>query len=282
MINDQKNKFLKTFTRRGKFLMLALDHRGSFKKYVKASAPESATDVEVVVVKGQIIAALKSGFSGVLIDPDWGLPGYRAAKATKPFLLCLEKTGYVEAGGDRNTELGYTGAQIKKMGASGAKLLLYFNPAGKNLAHQLQIAKQAMAEAGKNDLPLFLEIVTYGNEELGKTRAQWVTESLEYLIKNGVKPEVWKLEYPGDARSCAAITKLCGATPWILLTRGETFSVFARQLQTAVRAGAIGFLAGRALWQEIAKYTDEKTRQKFLRETVRARFKKINEIVLGK
>ncbi len=260
--------------------MLALDHRGSFKKYVKPEDPDSVTNEELIKIKGQIISAVEDQCSGVLIDVDWGLVGYKSK--AKPYLLPLEKSGYTDAAGERATELGYSAKQLKDWGASGAKLLLYFNPEAGNCEKQIEVAKQALEDAHQNDLPLFLEIVTYGNEELGKTRAQWVLRSVQMLLEHSVVPDVWKLEYPGDLESCKKITELVGTTPWILLTRGEKFVGFAEQLRDAVQAGAVGFLAGRALWQEIPDYKTEEDKQNFLHTEVANRFKIISEIVLSK
>jgi len=274
---------LEKFQNHGKFLMLALDHRGSFKKYVNPDNPEAATDVEVINTKKLIIEAVQDQFSGVLIDLDWGLPGYK--NKTKPYLLPMEKSGYTDKKGDRITDLGYSAKKIKSLGASGAKLLLYFNPEpacrtgrSKTCAKQIKTTKKALSDSHKNNLPFFLEIVTYGNEELNKSRSEWVLRSLEILLKNKIVPDVWKLEYPGDAESCKKITELVGPTPWILLTRGDSFEHFAKQLADAVAGGAVGFLAGRALWQEIADYKTEEEKKEFLNTVVADRFRKISKI----
>lgn len=271
---------LSAFQDKGKYLMLALDHRGSFKKYVKPENPESATDAEMVEIKGMIISALQDQFSGVLIDVGWGLPGYLSK--TKPYLLPLEKSGYTDSAGERATELEYSAKELVDLGAGGTKLLLYFNPEASNCDAQIAIAKKALEDSQANNLPLFLEIVTYGNEELGKSRAEWVLRSIQMLLEKNVIPDVWKLEYPGDLESCKKITELVGATPWILLTRGEKFDGFAKQLKNAVEAGAVGFLAGRALWQEIGACKTQEEKQNYLDTEVVQRFKIISEIVLSK
>jgi tagatose 1,6-diphosphate aldolase len=280
---------LTKFQDRGKFLMLALDHRGSFKKYINPGNPEAVTDQELIETKGMIIQSVQDQFSGVLIDSEWGLPALRSLPlpegelegvgANKPYLLPLEKSGYTDKAGERVTELGYTAAGIKEMGASGAKLLLYFNPESKTCDQQIVTAKLALADAHDNNLPFFLEIVTYGNEEFGKSRAEWVVRSLQMLLESGVVPDVWKLEYPGDLESCKKVSQLVGQTPWILLTRGEKFVVFEKQLQNAVAAGAVGFLAGRALWQEISDYKTDLEKKDFLSTVVADRFRKIVGIV---
>jgi len=268
--------------------MLALDHRASFKKYINPTNPDAVTDEELINTKAMIIEAVQDQFSGVLIDAEWGLLGYKLKN--KPYLLPLEKSGYTDKAGDRVTELGYTAAEIKSMGASGAKLLLYFNPEATTCDLQIATTKKALADAHENNLPFFLEIVTYGNEELdlpgvasakpGKSRAEWVLRSLQMLLNENIVPDVWKLEYPGDLESCQKINELVGQTPWILLTRGDSFEHFEKQLTDAVAAGAVGFLAGRALWQEIADYKTEPEKQEFLNTVVADRFRKISKICL--
>lgn len=275
------------FTDNGKYLMLALDHRGSFKKYVNPNNPESASDAEVIQTKEMIISALINKFSGVLLDPVWGLPAFAKATAgepaeikEKPYLLCLEESGYTAKDSERITELQYSCAQLKEWGASGAKILLYFNPAAKDAcAAQLATAQAALADAKKNALPIFLEIVTYGNEKNDNSRSRWVLQSLEKFLAAGIAPDVFKLEYPGDKDSCAAVSKMLGPIPWILLTRGENFEVFSKQLTDAVVGGAVGFLAGRALWQEIGGYPAIEEKQDYLKTIVSQRFDDISNIL---
>jgi len=264
---------LEIFQKNGKYLMLALDHRGSFKKYVNKKNSEAASDADVIGVKKMIIDAVYDEMSGVLIDPDWGLAAYKEKE--KPFLLCAEKTGYVENGGERLTEIQYSADELKKLGSNGVKLLLYYNPEAENRFAQIETAKNVLADCHKNDLPLFLEFVTYGNESLGKTRAEWVLRTVQEFLDADVSPDVFKLEYPGDEKSCAKITKMLGPTPWILLTRGETYDVFKKQLTDAIANGAVGFLAGRAIWQEVGDYTDVAGRQEFLENVARKRFQEI-------
>ena len=279
--------------------MLALDHRGSFKKYINKTKPEEVSVDDLIKTKAMIIESVQDQFSGVLLDAEWGLPGYKSK--AKPYLLPLEKSGYTDKEGDRITELEYTAKQLKDMGASGTKLLLYFNPESITCGQQIQTAKKALDDSRNNEMPFFLEIVTYGNEELalpgvalakpGKSRSEWVLRSVQMLIDENIVPDVWKLEYPavaeakaGEARSlesCKKITELVGSTPWILLTRGDSFVHFEKQLTDAVAAGAVGFLAGRALWQEIGDYNTDEEKKNFLNTVVADRFRKISDIVIN-
>ena len=75
---------LKKFQNHGKYLMLALDHRGSFRKYINPGAPDKVTMADLVKTKAMIIEAVQDQFSGVLIDAEWGLPAYKSKN--KPYL----------------------------------------------------------------------------------------------------------------------------------------------------------------------------------------------------
>lgn len=268
---------LEKFQKNGKYLMLALDHRGSFKKYVRKENPEAVSDAEIVSAKKLIIDALYDDMSGVLIDPDWGLPAYQEKE--KPFLLCIEKTGYSESAGERTTELQYSAEELADLGASGVKLLLYFNPAASNVNEQLATAKDVADQCDEVGLPLFLEIVTYG-EEAKIDKGSVIVRSIEMLLDNDIVPAVFKLEYPESPEACAAVSDMLALRkiPWILLTGGEDYDTFKERLIVAVKHGAVGFLAGRAIWQEMAGFTDEASRIKFINEVARNRFKDICEI----
>ena len=247
--------------------MLALDHRGSIKKLMNPGNPESVSDDEVIALKAEIIEALADQFSGVLIDETFGLDACKEVCSIKPFLLPLEKSSHTGL-----TELEYTVEDLKNYGASGAKILIDFNPDSENIGKQLQTAKE-VAESCKNaDFPLFLEIVTHSPDK--------VLESLRKFIEFGIEPDVWKLEYPGSFENCGQITSLVGDTPWILLTGGTNFEDFKTELEKAITGGAKGFLAGRALWQEVCKLEGEE-KKKFLETTLPERFKEISEITIS-
>ncbi|MDO8429319.1 MAG: DUF2090 domain-containing protein [Candidatus Daviesbacteria bacterium] len=270
---------LDQFKKDDKFLMLALDHRGSFKKLINSEDPESVSYEAVSSLKGEIIKSVEDQFSAVLLDQEYGLAAF---DKSKPFLLPLEKSGYTDQAGERLTEIGYKVSDLKNDGASGAKILLYFNPHLKTAKTQLETARQVLDECKQNNFPLFLEIVTYvsGSEDIKPLRAGLVLDSVRIFIESGIIPDVWKLEYPGNFEACREISKLVGDTPWILLTRGDSFETFSEELKEAIRAGAKGFLAGRALWQEVGGLEGE-AKDKFLKEVLPTRFSEISKIVLG-
>ncbi len=269
---------LAQFTRGGKYLMLALDQRGSFKKAINPKSPDLVTDQEIIDLKRQIIKAIDDQFSAILIDKAWG---YRAFDKSKPFLLPIEKSGYSDNQGERLVQLEYTPSQLKDFGASGAKLLLYFNPDQKSAQDQIEVARKIMIECRELDFPLFLEIVTYNPDgSMIKDKPKIVLDSVKLFIKNEVVPNVWKLEYPGSKEACVELTKLVEDIPWIILTAGAPFEVFKQRLEDAASSGVSGCLAGRALWQEACSLKGDE-REQFLSSTYPQRFKIVSEILLS-
>ncbi len=265
---------LKQFTKDDKFLMLAFDHRGSFKKFINPNNPDSVTAEQATLLKKKIISSLDGLFSGILVDIETGLPAYE--NRSVPFLLPLEASGYVEDGGDRITKIERKATEIKQLGAHGAKILLYFNPDVPSANQQLETALKVVEDCRSVGLPLFLEIRVYPENAVAPSL---VERSVQAFQKAGVKPDVWKLEYPGNLESCKVITETVGDTPWILLTAGVSFDQFADQLRDAAASGVDGFLAGRAVWQEAAKLTGE-AQEEFLRDELPKRFKLISHMML--
>ncbi|MFC1700176.1 2-deoxy-5-keto-D-gluconate 6-phosphate aldolase domain-containing protein [Patescibacteria group bacterium] len=264
------------FTKDGKYLMLALDHRGSFRKLVNLKNPDEVDPFDAIEAKKSIIEAVFTQMSGLLIDMDFGLEAYATANyiKPKPFLLAMEVSGYTEENGERFTTIENSAHALKEQGALGTKLLIYINHKSQSTKKQIETVKTALKDSHDEGLPFFLEIVTYG--ETGGE----VVEALAAVLQEGVKPDVFKLEYPGNEQNCKAITEVLGKTPWIMLTRGDNFNDFTNKLQIACKNGCSGFLAGRALWQEYFSLKEEGDKEKFLKKTLPERFKRISEIAL--
>jgi tagatose 1,6-diphosphate aldolase len=67
--------------------------------------------------------------------------------------------------------------------------------------------------------------------------------------------------------------------PWTLLSAGADFERFAQRLARACEAGCSGFVAGRALWKELASCETEAAREQFIEQVVANRFRALAQIV---
>lgn len=263
------------FSFREKYLMLALDQRDSFKKLISQKNPESVTDEEIIKDKTAIIKAVGNNVTGILIDREWGMQAYRESGIKKPFLIAAEKTGYIEENEEeRLTQIENTAADIRSLGASGVKLLIYFNTQAKNAPKQIDTARKVLEETHNEKIPFFLEIVRYNQND-------HVSDCVKSFLDAGVVPDVFKIEPPVDRQECAKITQMLGKTPWIILTRGVDFNLFCKKLRESVAEGGSGFLAGRSLWQELLTLKDANKREEFLAHLLPERVEIVKNIALG-
>ena len=118
--------------------MLALDHRGSFRKLAKTEDEKILIDY-----KYDIINSLIYQFSGILIDEEIGFKSYALFNQDilKPFLLPIEKSGYTDSPEGRLNELYTSADEISDKGASGVKLLIYFDKISRKNLIKIQIDK---------------------------------------------------------------------------------------------------------------------------------------------
>ena len=257
----------KIFTQNNFFYMLAIDHRGSFEKLANTK-----DENKLIKLKYEIINSLIYQFSGTLIDSNYGFKAYSLFNPDilKPFLLPIEESGFVDDPSGRLNKTASSVDEIKDLGASGAKLLIYFNKKDRNAKKQLELAKIIYEDCKRENFPFFLEIVNYGESKN-------VLDTVSIFKQEGINPSVFKLEYPGSAAKCKELTEMLEDTPWILLSQGVSFKDFYKYSFDAAQNGCSGFLAGRSLWQEIFTLEGEE-KNFFLSNTLPDRFRKLKDL----
>ena len=273
------------------FTILAFDQRGSYEKMLP-----KGTDFDTAVgIKVETVNALAPAASAFLLDPQYGLLPMLATPRNAGILLALEESGYTGDSTYRKVGFyeGWSVAKIKASGASAVKLLVYYHPESGALAEEIEgVVSDVVSQCRQHDIPLFLEPVSYSldaavsksSAEFADKRPAVVKETARRL--GALKPDVLKLEFPTDAdfnadanagrAACDAISEICDV-PWVLLSAGVDFDVFAWQVEAACKAGASGFLAGRAIWKEGVVLPAEE-RARFLQGTALSRLRRLSEI----
>lgn len=281
-------------TPQGHFTILALDHQDALRRSMRPDAPAAVTPGELTAFKIQVVGALVSETSGVLLDPIYG-----AAQAINGgilgnagLLVELEKADYQLQPMPLETELlpDWSVAKIKRMGADGVKLFYYTNPDSESLvAAQDRLVEAVSADCAAYDIPLYAEpILTPVGEDEGTYDQKYTRRVLQAALraaKAGV--DVLKLEFPlppslqtndGLCRTtCAKLTETLDV-PWVLLSAGVSFDAFCRQVEIACAAGASGYIAGRAVWSDAAAIADHNERQGWLEATGRERLRRLAAI----
>lgn len=253
----------------GFILVTAMDHREGLRKMMNPSAPETVTDEQMVELKRDLCRSLAPYSTAVLLDPELGAAQSIAAHALPGrigLLVSLEKSGYTADAYGRRTELldDWNPAKIRRMGASGAKLLVYYHPDSQDASFQQDLVAQVAEACRKEDLLLVVETIAYPldssldnqSDTFAGQKTEIVVRTAEEITSLGI--DIFKAEFPLDKRvtdrgkMLDACRQLDAASkvPWVLLSEGVDFVTFADQVEVACEAGACGFMVGRAAWQE--------------------------------
>jgi len=282
---------------KGILTMCALDHRGSLKRMLGGKHPESINYQVMVDFKLDLCRVVAPHASAMLLDPVYGA-GQAIAASVLPkdtgLLVSLEETGYSGGAEARITNIlpDWNAKKIKKMGATAAKLLLYYRPdvaaAGKQLDTVKKLADDCLAE----DIPFVVEPVSYkvgpaeaDPENFAKVKPQLVIETARQITALPI--DVLKAEFPSDLhyeQDKGQLLDFChqlnqaSQVPWIILSAGVNFKLFYQEVELACQAGASGFLAGRALWQEATQLNSRQERLSFLETVVVKRLESLTKI----
>ncbi|MFC1927085.1 tagatose 1,6-diphosphate aldolase [Chloroflexota bacterium] len=284
--------------RKGMLTMCAIDHRGALKRSLNERDPDAVGYQDMVDFKLDLCQSIAPFASAVLLDPEYGAAQAIAAgamPASRGLLVSLEESGYTGHATARITKLlpGWSVKKVKKMGASAVKLLIYFRPDLKDVASkQLDLVARLADQCIEEDIPFLVEPVSYPVEE-NSTSAKKFAEIKPGLVMQTARLitalpiDVLKAEFPADIKfeqDEGRLLKLCeeldqaSRLPWVLLSAGVDFDSFKRQVEIACEAGASGFLAGRALWQEGAQIPSREERMSFFQNTAAPRLKELAEI----
>ena len=189
----------------GKITIAALDHRGSLK--------ESLRDDEILSWKRRMVELYRDEVAGILIDPVYGKDILDKSLAVG-WMLSMEKTGYRGDKLARVTEIlpNWSVKQAKEMGASGVKLLLYYDPKNIELAQKQKALAQKIAEdCIKEEIVFLLEPLSYKIEGSREVEVLKIADELKDL-----SVDIFMFEYPGTREACEKITKII-KVPWVLL-----------------------------------------------------------------
>ncbi|MEE8348579.1 MAG: tagatose 1,6-diphosphate aldolase [Acidobacteriota bacterium] len=270
---------------RGVIRAAAMDQRGSLRTAIAdAQHLDSAaiSDEVLVEFKTAVIRILSPHASGVLLDPDYGLPASRAREEGVGLLLSYERSGYDNSLPGRMPELmpGWTVNRLKQEGADGIKLLIYYTPFEKpSLNDQKKaLVQQVGEECCEHDVPFFLEFVGYDPEgtlsslEFARKKPDIVAHSMREFSQDQYQVDILKVEFPVNLQFTSG-TRWCEGSevaysreeacelylnaayaarrPFIYLSAGVSSSQYQEGLHLALDAGVrfSGVLCGRATWK---------------------------------
>ena len=236
----------------GQFAILALDHVRSFATTLRPDDPDSLTLDQMRVTKERLIDGLGGQSSAILIDPV--LATSRTAES-RPLgagvIVGIEDGDYADAAISPRFLPGWSVERAARLGADGVKISFAFDADG-DVAQAERFVREVVRQCELAQMPLFCEPLA---DVRGGDVRRKVLEGVRRFGSLGA--DVLKIQFPGDpaadpsrqswAEACAEADALT-PSPWVLLSEGRDFEEFRELLSVACRAGASGFMAGRAIW----------------------------------
>jgi sulfofructosephosphate aldolase len=270
----------------GRLAVVAADQRTKLRQ-ARDGAGLPSDAATLLDVKLDLVRALAPRAPAMLLDPEIGLPGAIDSGAFPPrtgLIVSLERSGEIRnADGLRRAELlpDVGAAGVRRLGGTAAKLLVRLRPDREDAdGENGRVIRAAVADCAAHDLLLVVETLVYrlDDEDEGAfraARADLIRGAAELAEACGARH--LKLEYPGAAAACEAVTAALGV-PWALLSAGVDHDTFVSQLRDALAGGASGFIAGRSIWKE-SVVMDAAARRAFLAGEGRRRLSELLALV---
>jgi len=260
---------------RDNLLILAADQRpwltyALFGHTETATAEQRAltTEAKHLIFEGLLTATAgettPDGVAGaaILVDPELG-PGVpeRSLAHSIPLALPIERAGQRVYETEPDDLRGY----LRTFAPTYSKVLVRYNPADPADERALQRTHLAVASAISRDEGcdfLFELLVPPTDEQLAQLdgdaeRYAWelrpeLTRQAMREILDEVGVDIWKLEHQGDLESSRQTVELAHEHDGecILLGAGGDIETVNGWLETAARAGFVGFAIGRSIWWE--------------------------------
>ena len=255
---------------------LAIDQRGSMEKmFSKLQGEDQAKAISRY--KALVAEELTKYASSILLDPIYGLEAIDHIDKDAGLLMSYEVTGFRDDHRRLDLIEGLSVRRIKEMGADAVKILLYYDvdDCDKNNDIKKAAVERVGDECDAQDIPYFLEILTYDNKitdkkEFAKVKARKVNEAMREFSKPQYKIDVLKMEVPIDpyytegftdgefvtskeeAKQAFLDQTNASHLPYIFLSAGVPMDMFTETLRFAKDAGAEfhGVLCGRATWKD--------------------------------
>jgi len=266
----------------GGLAMVAMDQRESLRHMFDQAGAGRPPDRVLIDFKRAVAEILGPQASGFLIDRHYGFDEIRDDLPPSAGLILAVDDLVQEPGGPvEDTGLDETALGQDLSGVAALKLLIIWRRDDRREA-RVNLARRFVAAARERGLLSVLEPVVRpaaGENDFDTEAA--IREAARELSPLG--QSLYKVQVPLGGRGTEAeLRRACEALagditgPWVVLSQGVDRADFCRAVGAACRAGASGFLVGRALWSDVVGAADVPAR---LREVSRPRLEELAAVV---
>ncbi len=288
----------------GRWKMLAIDQRTPlFAPIAKGRGLAEPPFDDIARVKQLLARHLSPIASAVLLDPIYAYGRAMPEIPAQKGLIISYEHSVTE-----NTPQGrksfpiphWSVGRIRRIGGDAVKVLVWHRPdaPAEIRAHQEAFVRDAGAACRAHDITFLLEVLVYplpGEDPaaMDARREELVLESIRPFTDPAYGVDIFKLEPPGpiggvpdpEGPQATALQRAYDRMaamlprPWVMLSAGAGAADFMRSMRYACRAGAAGYLAGRAIWADaFTRFPDLDAMERELATGSRRNLDALNEL----
>lgn len=243
----------------GGLAMVAIDQREALRGMLKAvRGVSTVADSEMVEFKSEAARVLSPHASAMLVDREFALDTVVNEGCLAPGCTLIASADQFHPGNgipvDRVT-IDYDSApeHAREIGAKAMKLLVLWR-ADESASERRDMVGEFVSRCHAEGLLAIIEpVVRPPRAEAEFDREQAILQAASELGE--CSADLYKAEMPlGGVGSDRELYEACSelnsrlSIPWVILSSGVNPDLFPNAVRQAVRAGAAGFLAGRAVW----------------------------------
>lgn len=250
----------------GGFAMLAIDQREALRLMFESKFQRPIPDQELTNFKVQAAKILSPYASAVLVDNQFSYKQVVAEQAiSSSSSMIVAKDRFIPGNGIPVDQVciddEVNAEEVKKNGGKALKLLVLWRE-DEDKEQRMEMVKNFNDICHKSGLISIIEPVVRPPRVGDKfDREAAIIAAAKELGDSGA--DLYKGEMPlcgkGDYSTLLNATKKLNEhinMPWVILSSGVLPTLFPRAVRIAMKAGASGFLAGRAVWSSIVGLPD--------------------------
>lgn len=251
----------------GTLAMVAMDQRDSLRTMFLGAGVAGPTDDLLRAFKRDVAVALGPGASGFLVDRHLALGDVRAVLPSGTGLV-LAADDLTQAPGGPVEETAIDEVVLAEdgllAGVAALKLLVIWRRDARRTDRGRMVERFVREARSRGLLSVLEPVVRATPEELDAGTWDQDAAAREAAAElSPLRPDLYKVQVPLDGRgdpdeqrtASEALDRVI-STPWVVLSQGVAAADFAGAVHAAARAGASGFLAGRALWSDVVGSAD--------------------------
>jgi len=215
------------------------------------SLQESFHEQLLIEILKQLVKVHSRQAAGIILDPIYSLPLLEEGTELAGALVRLEQVQAPDPLTVPKFIPNWGIESIRNMYGL-AKLELYYHPTEEKALQKKQLIAEIFDFCQYEEIDFLLKLVIYNPAGNKFKTAEFQEAQLETVSELQRFASVLALQYPQDPLAAATLTSNLDI-PWMVSDDGENYEQFKNNLRVGLENGAVGFLVGKILWQEIGQ-----------------------------